>query len=152
MKVPLTCPNFSSLSKRVKILDISIKIPARGEIRHFAIDATGKKLFGKGKMKKRGKEKRRFRRKFHLAIAHQVICAELSLSTVTDREIRPTMLNQTYRQIKSISDDGAYDTKRFNGRRHSPLFRPDLERHTWSAGYPRNVAVGNQRIHGSNEH
>ncbi len=64
-------------------------MPARGEIRHLAIDVTGLKVFGEGEwtMKKHGKEQRRVWRKLHLAVdadTHQIICAELSLSTVTD--------------------------------------------------------------------
>lgn len=70
MKVPLTSPNYSSISKQAKTVDIPIKMPARGEIRHLAIDATGLKVFGEGewKMKKHGKEQRRVWRKLHLAV------------------------------------------------------------------------------------
>ncbi|MCY7297216.1 hypothetical protein HJG39_17450 [Alteromonas sp. a30] len=41
MDIPLNCPNYSSISKRAKDLDISIKFPASGEIKHLAIDSTG---------------------------------------------------------------------------------------------------------------
>ncbi len=161
MKVPLTCPNYSSISKRAKTVDISIKMPARGEIRHLAIDATGLKVFGEGewKMKKHGKEQRRVWRKLHLAVdadTHQIICAELSLSTVTDGEVMPTLLNQTYRKIKSISGDGAYDTRlcyqAIQRKKAQPLIPPRAGAAYWEQGHPRNVAVANQRIHGSNEH
>lgn len=161
MKVPLTSPNYSSISKRAKTVDISIKMPARGEIRHLAIDATGLKVFGEGewKMKKHGKEQRRVWRKLHLAVdadTHQIICAELSLSTVTDGEVMPTLLNQTYRKIKSISGDGAYDTRLYyqviQRKKARPLIPPRAGATYWGQGHPRNVVVANQRIHGSNEH
>lgn len=56
----ITCPNYSSISKQAKTVDIPIKMPARGEIRHLAIDATGLKVFGEDewKMIKHGKEQR----------------------------------------------------------------------------------------------
>lgn len=34
--------------QRAKTADIPIKMPARGEIRHLAIDVTGLKVFGEG--------------------------------------------------------------------------------------------------------
>ena len=161
MKVPLRCPNYSSISKRAKTVDISIKMPARGEIRHLAIDATGLKVFGEGewKMKKHGKEKRRVWRKLHLGVdadTHQIICAELSLSTVTDGEVMPTLLKQTHRKIKAISGDGAYDTRlcyqAIASKKSEPLIPPRAGAAYWEDGHPRNRGVANQRIHGSNKH
>ena len=70
MKAPLICPNYSSISKRAKDLDINIKFLASGEIRHLAIDSTGLKVFGEGewKVKKHGSEQRRSWRKLHLSV------------------------------------------------------------------------------------
>lgn len=58
--------------------------------------------------------KRRVWRKLHLAVdtsTHEIIAAELSLSTVTDAEVLPNLLKQTRRKILEISGDGAYDTR-----------------------------------------
>ncbi|PQJ44596.1 hypothetical protein BTO01_29165 [Vibrio jasicida] len=70
MKVSLQHPSYTRLSRRVKDVDVSIKVPIRGEIRHLAIDATGLKVFCKGewKAKKHGAEKRCLWRKLHLAV------------------------------------------------------------------------------------
>lgn len=161
MKVPLTSPNYSSIIKRAKTVDIPIKMPARGEIRHLAIDATGLKVFGEGewKMKKHGKEQRRVWRKLHLVVDadnHQVICEELSLSTATDGEVMPILLDQTYRKIRLISGDGAYDTRLFyqaiQRKKAQPFIPPKVGTAYWDHGHPRSDAVANQRIHGSNEH
>lgn len=135
---------------------MSIKMPVRDEIRHLAIDVTGLKVFSEGewRMKKHGKEQRRVWRKLHLAVdagTHQIICAELSLSTMTDGEVMPTLLNQTYRKIKAISGDGAYDTRLcyqvIKRKKAQLLILPRAGSAYWEHGHPRNCAVANQRIH-----
>ncbi|PSW06078.1 IS5 family transposase [Photobacterium lipolyticum] len=161
MKLPLRFPGYTCISKRAKIVNISIKMPIRGEICHLAIDSTGLKVFGEGewKMKKHGKEKRRVWRKLHIAVdadTHQIVAAELSLSSVTDGEVLPNLLKQTHRKIKAISGDGAYDTRRcyeaIAKKKASPLIPPRTGAAYWEHGHPRNRGVANQRIHGSNEH
>lgn len=60
-------------------------------------------------------------RKLHLAVdtsTHEIIAAELSLSSVIDAEVLPNLLKQTRRQILEISGDGAYNTR---GREQSAL-------------------------------
>lgn len=70
MKLPLRCPDYSSVSRWAKSVSIPLKSPTRGEIAHLVIDSTGLKVFGEGewKVKKHGKEKRRVWRKLHLAV------------------------------------------------------------------------------------
>ena len=161
MNVPLKCPNYSSISKRAKTVDISIKMPVRGEIRHLAIDSTGLKVFGEGEwhMKKHGKDKRRVWRKLHIAVdadTHQIVAAELSLSNVADSEVLPELLKQTHRKIKAISGDGAYDSRRcyqaIMSKKANALIPPRTGAAYWEDGHPRNHAVANQRIHGCNQH
>ncbi|HBT5045058.1 MULTISPECIES: IS5 family transposase, partial [Enterobacteriaceae] len=83
MNVPLRCPDYTSVSKRAKSVNVSFKTFTRGEIAHLVIDSTGLKVFGEGewKVKKHGKERRRIWRKLHLAVdskTHEIICADLS--------------------------------------------------------------------------
>ncbi len=61
MNVPLRCPDYSSVSKRAKSVNVCFKTPTRGEIAHLVIDSTGLKVFGEGKwkVKNHGKERRR---------------------------------------------------------------------------------------------
>jgi hypothetical protein len=85
MNVPLRCPDYTSVSKRAKSVNVSFKTFTRGEIAHLVIDSTGLKVFGEGewKVKKHGKERRRIWRKLHLAVdskTHEIICADLSLN------------------------------------------------------------------------
>lgn len=56
MNVPLRCPDYASVSKRAKSVNVSFKTFTRGEIAHLVIDSTGLKVFGEGewKVKKHG--------------------------------------------------------------------------------------------------
>ncbi|ELJ7521770.1 TPA: IS5 family transposase, partial [Escherichia coli] len=106
MRVPLRSPDYSSVSKRAKLVNVSFKTSTRGEIAHLVIDSTGLKVFGEGewKVKKHGKERRRIWRKLHLAVdakKHEIICADLSLNNVTDAEAFPGLIRQTHRKIRS---------------------------------------------------
>lgn len=48
MGLPLYCPDYSLVSRRARTVNINIKTPARGEISHLVIDATGLKVSGEG--------------------------------------------------------------------------------------------------------
>lgn len=48
MGVPLRSPDYSSVSKPAKSVNVSFKPPTRGEIAHLVIDSTGLKVFGEG--------------------------------------------------------------------------------------------------------
>ncbi|HFG1852448.1 TPA: IS5 family transposase [Vibrio cholerae] len=158
--VPILCPHYSCISRRSKQVEVSFKPKTRGAIQHLAIDATGLKVYGEGewKVKKHGTDgKRRVWRKLHLAVdisTHEIVAAELSLSTVTDAEVLPNLLKQTRRRIIEISGDGAYDTRdcheaiRF--KRAIPLIPPREGAAFWENGHPRNLAVGCQKLYGSN--
>jgi hypothetical protein len=116
MKVPLQSPDYSCISKRAKTVEIKYRLPSHGPVAHLVIDATGLKVYGEGewKIRKHGKEKRRVWRKLHLAVdaaTHAIVAAEVSLETVGDNEVLPTLLNPLRRKIEQVSADGAYDTK-----------------------------------------
>lgn len=101
MDVPLSCPDYTSVSKRSRSVNVSFKTPTRGKIAHLVIDSSGLKVFieGEWKVKKRGKERRRIWRKLHLAVdskTHEIICADLSLNNVTDSEAFPGLIRQTH--------------------------------------------------------
>jgi len=116
MGVPLRSPDYISVSKRAKSVNICFKTPTRGETAHLVIDSTGLKVFDEGEwnVKKHGKERRRIWRKLHLAVdskTHEVICADLSLNNVNDAEAFPDLIRQTHRIIRSAAADGAYDPR-----------------------------------------
>ena len=159
--VPLVCPHYTCISRRAKEVEISFKTKTRGAIQHLAIDATGLKVYGEGewKVKKHGTDgKRRVWRKLHIAVdtsTHEIIAAELSLSNVTDAEVLPNLLKQTHRKIIEISGDGVYDTRDCHDairvKRAVPLIPPREGAAFWELGHPRNLAVGCQKLYGSNK-
>ncbi len=112
IKVPLNCPDDTCISKRAKSGHVPFKTPTPGEIAHLVIDSTGINVLGEGEwmVKKHGQEKQWIWRKVHLAVdteTHEVICADLSLSNVTDTEAFPGLIRQRYRKIKVASADRA---------------------------------------------
>ena len=161
MNLPLRCPDYSIISKRVKSVNISIKTPTRGEISHLVIDSTGLKVFGEGewKVRKHGAGRRRVWRKLHLAAdsaTHEIICADLSLSGTTDAQALPGLINQTHRKIREASADGAYDTRychdAFLKKKVRPLIPPRSGAQYWPDKYhERNQAVANQHLSGNND-
>lgn len=161
MGVSLVCPDYSLVSKRAKIVNISIKTPTRGEIEHLVIDSTGLKVFGEGewKVRQHGTDKRRVWRKLHLAadsVTHEIICADLSLSGTTDAQALPALIDQTHRKIKQASADGAYDVcychDALMKKKIRPLIPPRSGAQYWPDKYhERNHAVANQHLSGSND-
>ncbi|GAL28569.1 mobile element protein [Vibrio variabilis] len=102
--------------------------------------------------------KRRVWRKLHLAVdtdTHEIIAAELTLSGVTDTEVLPNLLKQTRRTIKEISGDGVYDTRECHRairiKKATPLIPPREGAAFWEKWHPRNLAVGCQRLSGTNK-
>ncbi len=111
LEVPLTSPDYTSISKRSKTVQVKYRNKSRG-----AIDSTGLKVFGEGewKVKKHDAEKCRTWRKLHLAVdveTHEAISAEVRIVSVGDSEVLSTLLNPLCRKIDTVSADGAYDTK-----------------------------------------
>ncbi|ABU73890.1 IS5 family transposase [Vibrio campbellii] len=84
-----------------------------------------------------------------------LVAAELSLSNVTDAEVLLNLLKQTRRKIIEISGDGAYDTRSCHDairvKRAVPLIPPREGAVFWQQGHPRNLAVGCQKLYGSNK-
>ncbi|MBS0857198.1 IS5 family transposase [Tatumella sp. JGM16] len=162
MKLPLRCPDYTSVSRREKSVNVSFKTPTRGEIAHLVIDSTGLKVFGEGewKVRKHGQSRRRIWRKLHLAVdarTHEIICADLSLNNVTDSEAFPGLIRQTHRKIRSAAADGAYDTRlchdELRRKKISALIPPRRGAGYWAEEYAdRNRAVANQRVYGGNGH
>lgn len=150
MDVPLQSPDYTSISKRAKTVEVKYRNPCRGSVAHLVVDATGLKVYGEGewKTRKHGKEKRRTWRKLHLAIdanTHEVVAAEVSLVNVGDNEVLPTLLNPLRRRLKQVSADGAYDTKEchklLQRKKAKPTIPPRSNAGYWEEGHPRNEAV-----------
>ncbi|MBD9529806.1 IS5 family transposase [Paracoccus sp. PAR01] len=112
-------PDFSTLSRRQKVLDVSI--PYRGSLGplHLLIDSTGIKVEGEGEWhaRKHGGRKRRIWRKVHLGIDEETLeirAVEFTSSDIGDAPMLPGLLDQIPpdQEIGSVTADGAYDTRK----------------------------------------
>jgi hypothetical protein len=64
LKVDLSVPDHSTLSRRMAVMEVGLPIKAREKPRHLVIDSTGLKVYGEGEWKVRthGVSKRRMLR------------------------------------------------------------------------------------------
>lgn len=133
-------PDFSTLSRRQKIL--AANIPHRGAQGrlHLSIDSTGIKVEGEGEWnaRKHGGTKRRVWRKIHIAIDErtpEIRAAGFTTSDVGDAPVLPELLNQipADQEIASVTApshgsranrcraaNGACDTRKCHDAIHCP--------------------------------
>ena len=113
-----TAPDYSTLCRRQKRIDIAISYQKSHEGLHLLIDSTGLKFLGEGewKCKKHQPEYRRQWRKLHIGIdakTLQIRAVQLTTNNVSDSQVLDVLLNQipSDERIDSVYTDGAYDTK-----------------------------------------
>lgn len=113
-----TAPDYSTLCRRQKQIDIAISYQKSHEGLHLLIDSTGLKFLGEGewKRKKHQPEYRRQWRKLHIGIdakTLQIRAVQLTTNNVSDSQVLDDLLNQipSDERIDSVYTDGAYDTK-----------------------------------------
>ena len=111
-------PDFSTLSRRQKTLDVTIPFRGSKGALHLLIDSTGIKVEGEGEWhtRKHGGSKRRVWRKIHLGIDEQTLeirAVEVTSSNVGDAPMLPDLLAQLPpdQEIATVTADGAYDTR-----------------------------------------
>jgi IS5 family transposase len=116
MKLPLSVPDHSTLSRRMKTLEVAMPILPKATARHIVIDSTGVKVYGEGEWKTRlhGASKRRTWRKLHLAMDEatgEILAVVASDNSTADCEVVSMLLEQIEGPIEQVSADGAYDTR-----------------------------------------
>ncbi len=115
-KLNLPCPNYTTICKRAK--DLQIQIPKHmklGEPIHVLVDSSGLKIYGEGEWKTRihGIGKRRTWRKLHIGVCadtQSIVGAVLTTNNVGDSEVFGRLIDTVDGSIGSVSADGAYDT------------------------------------------
>lgn len=166
MDLKLPCPDFSTLSRRAKHLNISIgRIPTQGGI-VIAVDSTGVKVYGEGewKVRQHGADKRRTWLKLHTAVNvenMQIESFELTQNNVADSEVAPRLIEAINAPIRKVTGDGAYDAETvyqsaeqvgaipiIPPRRGAKLQKPTS---AISAKIPRDVAISYINKHGADE-
>ena len=113
-----TAPDYSTLCRRQKHIDIAISYQKSHDGLHLLVDSTGLKFLGEGewKRKKHQPEYRRQWRKLHIGIdaeTLQIRAVQLTTNNVSDSQELGDLLDQIppNERIDSVYTDGAYDTK-----------------------------------------
>lgn len=112
-------PDFSTLSRRQKTLNVSLPYRGGDGPLNLLIDSTGIKAEGEGEWnaRKHGGPKRRIWRKIHIGIDEKTLevrAVEVTTSNVGDAPMLPELLSQipSDQEIGSVTGDGAYDTRK----------------------------------------
>ena len=116
--LPIKCPSYSCLSKRLAALDI--KCPrykttdkSDNNIKAIAIDSTGLKRFGRNEwhQEKHKVSGKRSWRKLHIAVDndHYIQGAKLTDRFVSDNIVSHDLIDQVEVDVNHITADGAYD-------------------------------------------
>ncbi len=113
----IKCPNYSTISRRNKTLNVILQKFFIKKITDIAIDSTGLKVYGEGewKVRQHGTSKRRIWRKFHIGInpiSHEILTQEVTDKDVHDSELVENLINKVPKdiEIQRFFGDGAYDT------------------------------------------
>ena len=113
-------PDFSTLSRRQKDLQVRIPVQKKQGCLHLLVDSTGIKMMGEGewKVKKHGADYRRQWRKLHLGIDAQTL--EIRAMEVTDNRTGDARV-----AIANSGDRGTGDRDYGWGVRHTSMSRSD---------------------------
>ena len=113
----LAVPDYSTLSRRSKTLDVPSRRRLGTGPLHLLVDNTGLKLGGAGewRVKKHGTSRRRSWRKLDIGIdaeSGEIVAIELTRKEIDDRARTGALLDQITDPLASITADGAYDQDR----------------------------------------
>jgi len=117
LDVELRVPDYTTVCRRRRTLEVQLPRLRKTEPLHVVVDASGLKVYGEGEWKVRQHGWRRHRtwRKLHLCVdAATMECVAVAVSTNSfkDSQLLPELLAQVSDDIKQVSADGAYDTRR----------------------------------------
>jgi hypothetical protein len=144
MKINLSVPDHSTLSKRGK--GLKVNLPKKTSQRlNIVMDSTGLKIYGEGEWKVRmhGVSKRRTWRKLHLGINPddgEIQSVILTEKDVSDDAAVEVLLEQIEQEIVNFAADGAYDKHKVYNllNTHSPdvniLIPPRKNARIWKHG------------------
>jgi IS5 family transposase len=114
--VDLTVPDYTTLCRRRRSLDVRLPRRKKQEPLHLVVDSTGIKVYGEGewKVRQHGYTRRRTWRKLHLGVDEatlEFVAVVVSTNDFKDSQILPDLLEQVEDEIYQVSADGAYDSR-----------------------------------------
>ena len=107
LKLALPVPNYTTLCRRRRQLQVSLPRRHKGEPLHVVVDATGVKVYGEGEWKVRshGWSKRRTWRKLHVGVDEatgEIITAAATTNDFSDGQLLPDLLNQIDEPVAQV--------------------------------------------------
>lgn len=115
MGLNLDTPDYTTLCRRQKDLEVILPHRPNGEPIHVVVDSTGLKVYGEGewKVRQHGVSKRRTWRKLHLAVdesTHEILMSVVTTNDFKDSQVFEDLIEPIEEKIERVSGDGAYDT------------------------------------------
>ena len=159
MKLNLTVPDHSTLSRRRRQLEITLPVKNLSNSVHLVIDSTGVKVYGEGewKVRQHGVGKRRTWRKLHFGVDEatlEIVSVVASANDVSDAEALPDLLEDVPVEIEQVSADGAISgnatTRSTNTARRPPSHHAKAQR-SGATQTQRPNAMCETRIYGASE-
>ena len=116
MKLVVCTPDYSTLCRRGKTLNVSLGVKDARQARHVLVDSTGVQVIGEGQWKtlRHGESRHQVWRKLHIAMDandHTILAATMTESVRLDSNYLPELIEQIQDPIEQITGDGAYDKK-----------------------------------------
>jgi IS5 family transposase len=114
--VDLDVPDYTTLCRRRKDLEVELPRLRKDEPVHIVVDSTGIKVYGEGewKVRQHGYSKRRTWRKLHFGVdqaTHEFVAVVVSTNDFKDSQLLPDLLAQVEDEVSQVSADGAYDSR-----------------------------------------
>lgn len=132
-QLEIQTPNYSTLCRRAKTLDVDLGVKATGTPRHILVDSTGVQVLGEGEWKrlKHGESRCRVWKKLHIALdadSLDIVALDVTDSVRLDGNYLPGLIDQIEDPIEQITGDGAYDKQNCYQCAHQrgakPVFPP----------------------------
>lgn len=119
-KLDWITPDYSTLCRRQRHTNITIRDQKSRDGLHLLVDSTGLKFLGKGvwKCKKHQPEYHRQWRKLYIGIdakTMKIRAVQLTMNNISDAQVLSSLLNQIPKSeyIDSVYTDRTYDTKHY---------------------------------------
>ena len=117
MKLGFPVPNYTTLARRARELNIDFAINKPKEVINLILDSTGIKVVGEKEWnnhKHGGVKERKIWRKLHIGVTDDgnIVAGEVTTLRGSDIATVPDLLKQTTIQIDRVVGDGAYYEKR----------------------------------------
>lgn len=146
MRLDLSVPDYSTLCRRRRKLEVHLPRLKRGEPLHIVVDSTGIKVLGEGewKVRQHGYSRRRTWRKLHLGVdegSGEIVATVFATNNFTDGQVFPDLLEQIEDEIRQVTADKAYDKRNcyeaIGARRARAAIPPQKGARIWQHGNSR---------------